>query len=407
LELKRPESLRAISRIGIAAILIGLIIIGLVSGLGALSPYFGKTPSTTGTSSAQMTTSSSVVPPFLQSISSSTVTSVLWSSLHGVDYAWFPLGQQCCSNGPAVDFPIIKSLGFNLIRLPLSWNTFEENPSAYIGYLTQVANEADSLGMHVIYDAHTNANTANLVNASQTSGVGGAFFPVSLFSTYGTGNAFFYAWWTGNVTYNGEPGWNALWSDFWVPIVQAVNSHPSTLGYEIENEPNPGYTNYSYTQSFQSFNQFMANHLQSMTNKYIVFMGPFEGLSPSADEQVAPKGIAHLVMDAHCYISESCSNLPTDLAEVASVGSSLGIPIWIGEWAVCTPNCYPSSQSVSASIVQEYVSAFKQYGFANTYWMWKCASDLSLLGATDLLGPYPACQTNWLDTQISQAEQSY
>lgn len=322
-----------------------------------------------------------------------------WSLLFGANYAWGPLGIQCCANPPATDFPIMHSLGFNLIRVPLSWNVYEQNPSAYMGYLNQVANEADALGMHILYDAHTSGSNAEP----------GFFFPSSLSSQYGNGSSFFYAWWTQQVSYNGQPGWNAVWNDFWTPVIQTVNSHPSTMGYEIENEPHPDGANLS---DLQAYNQFIANHMQAITNKYVVFMGPYVSLDTLSDGLVAPTGITNLVMDVHCYIGTStqpdaCAQnggIKQNLASVSNLEKSLGIHILIGEWAVCNPGGCTVTQSQASSIIQQYVTQFRQYGFANTYWVWKCDTDSATVGQTDLLTAYPGCNTYWLDTELSQAK---
>jgi hypothetical protein len=311
----------------------------------------------------------------------------LSSGLHGVDYTWGPLGIQCCAPSPSEAFPAIQSLGFNLIRVPISWNAYEQNSSAYIGYLNQVATEADSLGMYIVYDAHSCGGT----NCEP-----GFFYPSSLRSQYSNNSAFFSAWWTQKVEYDGQPGWEALWDDFWMPVVQTVDSHSSTFGYELENEP---FLFKSSILNFQQFNQYVASHVRSVSSKYIVFMAPGEGLNAAYDEEGAPTGITGLVLDAHCYISQSnCSDISSKLSALSTFQKNTGIPVWVGEWAVYSGCCISESQS--ESIVQEYVSLFKKYDFANTYWAWLCKSKVA---DNALLAP-PSCSTFWLDTQISQAE---
>ena len=361
---------------------IPLVIIGLVLGIYlSLSLYHYN-------SVVSLQTDTTIVP---------VLGNNSWSSLHGVNYAWGVLGIQCCADPPATDFPIMHSLGFNLIRVPLSWNVYEQDPSAYIGYLNQVANEADSLGMRVVYDAHGGQPWPSL------------FFPSSMQSGYSSIETFSTALWTRSLTYNGQDAWTAEWNDFWVPVIQTVDSHSSTFGYEIMNEPNPGTAPLS---DMQAYNQFIADHLQAVSSKYIVFMGPYVSLSTSADEQVAPTGVDRLVMDAHCYIGTSTNpgpcaqngGLQQNLVNVASVGTTLGIHIWIGEWAVCNPAGCTVTQSQARSIIMGYLSQFEQNDFANTYWVWKCDTNSATVGQTDLLTAYPGCNTYWLDTQLSQAE---
>jgi hypothetical protein len=370
-------------------IVVGIILVGSwLSVYGNTRDNFARTSPTTSTDGSTPAKSSSQF---------GTMNPPMWSSLHGADYLWGALGILCCANPPSTDFPIMQSLGFNLLRVPLSWNAYQQNPSAYTGYLNQVADEADALGMYIIYDAHTNGGNEEP----------GYFFPLSLESQYGSGNSFFSAWWTKQVSYNGEPGWNAVWDDFWAPVIQTVNLHPSTLGYEIDNEPRPDNAPLS---DLQAYNQFISNHIQAVSSKYIVFMGPFVGLVPSSDEQVAPTGITNLVMDAHCYIGsngDGCSEnggIQQNLANVANVGSSLGIHVLIGEWAVCDPSPCTATQAQASSTIQEYVSQFKKYGLANAYWSWKSSDNPSIGGQIDLLTHYPQVSTYWLDSLLSQNE---
>jgi hypothetical protein len=329
----------------------------------------------------------------LSSSSTRTITTTWSSSLHGADYYWQALrGNKtaCCSNGPLIDFPMIQSLGFNLIRLPLSWNIYEQNTTKYLGYMTEIANEADSLGLKVVYDFHTSS-------AGYEPSV---FFPSSLALTYGTGCTFYTNWWEGKVVYAGYSGWNAEWITFMQPVLKDVNSHSSTIGYEILNEPNPCGASLS---NLKSFEQYQANNFQANTNKSIVFMGPYVGLQLGEDEYVAPTGITNLVMDVHCYIEQYCGGynftmFQQDMAGVYGVGTKLGVPIWIGEWSVCNPAPCLVNESYSNRIVRAYNSAFQQYNFADTYWVWRYTGSLS---NQYLLAPNNR-STWWMDSLLSQ-----
>lgn len=315
-------------------------------------------------------------------------SSIDWSSLKGVNYIWSSLGIEDGSLTPATTFPTIAGFGWDLIRVPVSWQAYLANPSSYTGYLQQVASQANSNGIYVIYDFH----------AGGTYNTGKAF-PSSLLSQYSDDNTFYAAWWTNQVNFNGQTGWSAIWNTFWKPLVQAVDSQSSTLGYEIMNEP-PMVSGMT-SANMQQYNTYIAQQIRTISSKTIVFMGPYScvgcgkitGSAPILS--VAPTGTSNIAIDAHEYSSSSISS---DFSAWQTASQQLGgIPVWIGEWAVC--NGCTMSQSQAQSTIQSYENAFHQYNFANTYWMWSCGTtQINLLDSS--------CQTYWIDTLIQQAQGS-
>ncbi len=332
----------------------------------------------------------------------STLPQINWSSLRGADYLWYPLGSMGGnSSAPNVSFPMMKALGWNFIRVPLSWSTYLDNPSADSSYLNQVATEADRNGIYVIYDAHAGGqiNTQN-------------FFPVALLQQYNGSNQydrFYYAWWSNSVVYNGQGGWQYMFDSFWIPVIQATSSHKSTLGYELMNEPHLG-PNTTLVQ-MQMFNTYMASSIRPITNKWIFFMQPYcsaPGVCSRDNESkitgVAPLNVSGIAIDQHEY---NYSDIPYEFSTVSNASHLLGnIPVIIGEWAVCQPrkgDCN-ISQAEAIYMIGTYEAAFKKYGFPNSYWSWRCfegnQSNPNILQS--LLNQ--SCATYWLDSEISKLQ---
>ncbi len=308
------------------------------------------------------------VSPLLLQSPSSAVSSINWASLHGVDYLTWNLGIEGPSQDPSAAFPIMKADGINLVRVPISWGyslsvgngAGAGNPTNYFNTLNAVANAADANGISVIYNFHAGSGSA--YNTEQA-------FPGDMLAAYTSSgtldlNAFYTAWFANQITYNGQNAWNAMASEFWVPLIQAVNSHQSTLGYETMNEPSYGLTNGA--ASLQAYNQFVYNTIRGAgSSKAVVFCAK-DGTDPSAaDMKVSAPTGTNIVFDIH--YSTTDANVWASLTNTAK---SMGLAeIWLGEWF---------NYSATVSQLVTYISFFKSYGVAMTWWGWECRTGMLL-----------------------------
>lgn len=312
--------------------------------------------------------SASVAP-----ISNNGVGNINWASLRGVDYLWGNLGIEGTAPAPSTSFPMMKSYGFNLIRVPISWKAYLANPTQYAGYLQQVASEADANGISVVYVGFAGSGGGGTTGWSYNTQ---QFFPSSILSGYSDQSTFYSAWWANQV----PNGWNEVASQFWQPLVQIVDSHSSTLGYEIMNEPSYGFTSYSQVQPY---NQFVYNTIrQAGSSKYVVWCAK-DGTDLSSSDMLAsaPKG-SNIVFDIH-YTGTSSGSA------IAALESNIGISaVWAGEWG-------STVGLTSAEIVSQY-QFYKQYGLPSTIWEWNCGtSNWDLLNGS--------CQPNTVLPLIQQA----
>ena len=141
-------------------------------------------------------------------------------------------------------FKLITGAGMNHIRYVFYWQAYEKDPLSFINELQTVASLADKWGLHVIYDNH------QFHTSSWLDPVRGDGFPPSLFNDnksypFGSGGSpgnpsavnWWTKWWNRNITdIRGIDGW-ALQIGFLKKIIETVENHKSTLGYEILNEP--------------------------------------------------------------------------------------------------------------------------------------------------------------------------
>jgi len=143
-------------------------------------------------------------------------------------------------------FRLIHGAGMNLVRYLFYWEAYEKNPESFMNELQNVAEAADEFGIKVIYDNHQYQTFSWL---DPRNGTG---FPSSLLKNtderlYERGSGgkthhesskiWWTKWWDRQIEdADGVDGWSRL-AEFLTKIVKAVYRHPSTLGYEILNEP--------------------------------------------------------------------------------------------------------------------------------------------------------------------------
>jgi hypothetical protein len=343
--------------------------------------------SSTSRSTTTTTNSSTHMSHTTTTVNSSTSTSsssVIWSSLRGVDYYWTtvedPNRSELVAPPPSVSFPEIKQNGWNLIRMVLHWNDYAANSTEFISNVEEVASYAQQNGLYVVWDLIHQVQASSQYTSGGQVGVG---FPTFLTAPYATPESFWTAWWSNQTSYDGKNGWSmALAYD--MQIVRAVNNYSSTLGYELVNEP-PIWSSTSSSeiasfnlQGMAAFNTYIASAIRTYSTKTIIFDRPYLHpdivpscilSSPSCLLAVAPQGASNLALDYHQY---DYFNL-TIASEYQQFSLANKIPVFLGEFGPCSrsnASC-PTSESSVAQGIQEAISTAHSDGWAWCYWGWR------------------------------------
>jgi hypothetical protein len=245
-------------------------------------------------------------------------------------------------------FGLIRDAGMNLVRYLFYWEAYERNPELFIRELQTVANVADKYGIKVIYDNHQ-YQTSSWLDPKNGTG-----FPESLFQNtdghifdkgsggkthHESAKIWWTEWWDRSVEdADGNDGWN-LMSDFLKKIVNTVDNHPSTLGYEILNEPQ--LHNDNQWEKVGEFNTFMVKELRTVTQKTIVFSQQIPGSKSSEIIELTPENIAKMaptdknntIFKFTLYrLPEPGSFHDERFKTYLKAGEISGIPVMIGEW---------------------------------------------------------------------------
>lgn len=273
------------------------------------------------------------------------------------------------------------------MRVSFEWNTYSENPSTFISALQTVATVADQYNFKVVYEfnSYEEATFPSNVQSASKCGTGG--------STWSSIDiCFTSAYLTDSFRVSRQTVWAYQISNFWAPIISAVDSHSSTAGYEFANEPYNYYTNYGVTKTnlthIAAYNAYFSDQIRALTSRAIVvnldpwlysnFDTSYGGntlVPPTRDCVIADS----CVVDIHWYIlsedgESTVSGMDSYLSNNAAEASSLGMPIFIGEFAPCDADCALTT-SAAQTAINEQVSAAKTYGMGQTYFAWSCNHD--------------------------------
>jgi len=243
-------------------------------------------------------------------------------------------------------FKLIKSAGMNHIRYVLYWQAYENDPQSFIEELETVASLADKWGLHVIYDNHQ-FHTSSWLDPVRGSGFPPSLFKDNMSYPFGSGgspvnssaNQWWSNWWNHTITDNrGIDGW-ALQIGFLKKVIETVQNHSSTLGYEILNEPQ--IQSADQWEKIGKYNTIVANELRKITNKTLVFdmtipvvfhdskinmtLGNIAKLLPENKNNIVFKISLYGIPTAGSY-AEQKLNLLSGVAKIT------GVPLYIGEW---------------------------------------------------------------------------
>jgi hypothetical protein len=241
-------------------------------------------------------------------------------------------------------FKLIHDAGMNHVRYLLYWESYEKNPSQFMEELSMVAETADKWGIKVLYDNHQ-WHTSSWLESRATG------FPSFLFegnpelemNSGGNTNddaarIWWTDWWNRSVKdSSGNDGWSLL-SEFLKNLVNTLDSHPSTIGYEILSEPQ--IHSDDQWEKVGQFNTFMVNELRKVTQKTIAFSqqvpasinAPNIDVIPENQAKMAPVNKNNVVFKISLYGVSTDSFQKARLEGLVEAAQLADVPIYVGEW---------------------------------------------------------------------------
>jgi hypothetical protein len=242
-------------------------------------------------------------------------------------------------------FKIIKDGGMNHVRFVYYWESFVKNPIAFINELKFAATLADKYGIKIIYDNHQ-FHTSSWLNPQRGTGFPSFLFQNNSAYPYGSGGgpkypsaaAWWTDWWNRVITdTNGTDGWN-LQAQFLKKVVSTVDSHPSTVGYEILSEPQVHRAD--QWEKVGKYNTFMTDEMRKVTKKNIIYSMSIPvdlksniGVNATNLAKMTPANKTNTIFKFSIYGLPSPGSYQEErLKMFLSAGNLSGVPVYIGEW---------------------------------------------------------------------------
>lgn len=242
-------------------------------------------------------------------------------------------------------FRLMSQAGMNHIRFVYFWESYIKDPIAFMKEIEFVATAADKYGFKVIYDNHQ-YHTSSWLDAQRGTGFPSFLFQNNSQFAYGSGGAPNYPaatkwweqWWNRQITdINGIDGWSLL-SQFMKNIAHAVDSHPSTFGYEILSEPQVHNSN--QWDKIGKFNSFMVSQLRTVTSKNVIFSMSIPvdikspiGVNATNLAKMTPSDKTNVLFKFSVYGLPKPGNYQEQrLKMFVETGQIAGVPIYVGEW---------------------------------------------------------------------------
>ena len=292
-------------------------------------------------------------------------------------------------------FKLISDAGMNHVRFVFYWEAYVKDPTNFMLELQSVAQAADKHNINVIYDNHQ-FHTSSWFNPRKGTGFPSLLFENNPSYIAGNGGGPKYApaqlwwtdWWNRAVKdANGTDGWT-LQAEFLEKIVNTLDSHKSTLGYEILSEPQVH--NADQWEKIGQYNTFIVNELRKYTDKVIAYSmnipvdlkSPIN-LTPENLAKMKPQNSTNVVFKISIYGLPTGSYQQQRLTTFLQASNMTGVPLYIGEWnnvlreqtineeGATVFEINPFESDINQQEANQFVKIFKDLGiWGLAYWKW-------------------------------------
>ena len=284
--------------------------------------------------------------------------------------------------------PIAKEAGFNVFRIPVSWESYVGNEENFLGQLVELVKTANSNDIFVWIDFHHFDATSNW-SGKVSDGRGFPEFIVSCYHPKGE--------------YERDPEVRAFWSDYYdnklrdsnnscrrtldvwelqsefmVTLIKEVDQYPNVIGYELLNEPHV-WENSQY-DALGRLHTELAKDIRKHTDKTIIFTretthgyddkGRKYSRQIGLEYKILPKDPAKNVMYIpHLYDLDEIEDHVDRWKEVQKRWKEMGydVKIAVGEWSPQPPQLI-EGKAVTQENMDGFVKVWEREGWMNTYW---------------------------------------
>ncbi|MEA2368196.1 MAG: hypothetical protein QOH38_914 [Thermoleophilaceae bacterium] len=321
---------------------------------------------------------------------------------------------RCPADNPRVegvvtcrfDFRQMRPLGYNVVRLNLSWSLLEPQPGRisrqYVDRIAQVVHWAKRRGIYIVLDMHQDAWSKFVYTRDEPCA--GEFKPIRGYdgaplwaSKYSSPACAlngvreldpavaetFQKFWLNSAGPDGA-GLQDHFTSVLLALARRFHGNRAVAGYELMNEPQPGFNaapgESDATELFPYWGRAVDEVVAKVRGfRQLFFVEPNveRNVSDSREAPPAPwstySGYPHVVYAPHVYTgvftadqevaSQRFQPMDQGYAAVMDDAKALGLPLWIGEFG--------NNPSDDKTLLRQHYSLQDQNLIGGALWLWK------------------------------------
>jgi endoglycosylceramidase len=298
------------------------------------------------------------------------------------------------------DFARISELGFNVVRLVMSWSALQPERGAfdrdYVARIRQAVRWADEHRLYVVLDMHQDAWGKHVATAA------GAACPPGMGPAVGWDGAPEWATLTDGLTtcrlndtrelspavaqafqsfYVDREGIQSELVATWGRVAEALSAEPNVAGYDLFNEPHPGWAIGAGESALlgrfyaRAIEAIRAGEREAGVEPRVVFFEPSVLWSGISADTLPPPGFTedeHLVFAPHLYaesiaVDGGATSIEDGFERAERAASLYGAPLWSGEWG------WFGDPDENRSRLERYAAQEDARAIGGAWWVWKQA----------------------------------
>ncbi len=275
------------------------------------------------------------------------------------------------------DYATIASWGFNVVRLPITWENLEPRPAVYNdSYLQKVDQDvawAQQYGIYIVLDMHQIcwssqfASCNGSVNSNWSAGI--PKWAVSGYSDNRTGMQLMIHDFFSGLGPNGtqpspsNPSMQQRFFAAWKHVASRYRNDSAIAGYDVLNEPSVGYNMidsmfYTNTTMLPSFYTNAIDAIRTVDPYHICF---WENPTDTAIQRPNVAYSPHYPQGStSSYLGTSA--LTASIQQIVSLSRKWDVPVFIGEWGMM------ATAPGVAQYINDSLSLYDTYSISAAWW---------------------------------------
>ncbi|HEX8086667.1 MAG TPA: cellulase family glycosylhydrolase [Solirubrobacteraceae bacterium] len=295
------------------------------------------------------------------------------------------------------DFEQIAALGFNVIRLVMSWSAFQPERAAfdetYVARVREAVRWAARHDLYVVLDMHQDAwgkHIATPPGYQCEPGLGPAvgWDGAPQWATLTDGLTTCRANDTRELSAAVAQAFESFYADregiqtelvtTWGRIAKAFADEPNVIGYDLLNEPHPGFK-VGFNQA-APLGRYYARAIEAIraaepNEKRIIFFEPSVLWSGFGNDTTPPPGFTEdplIVFAPHLYsesisVDQGATSIEQGFENAARAAAAYGAPLWSGEWG------WFGEPEDARPRLERYLAQEDSRRLGGAWWVWKQA----------------------------------